>query len=713
MYDIILVAVPYTYISVPPLAPAVLRGAAESEGYTVKTIDLGMELYKQCGYDRAQFDHIQEYFIASEYTQFTQDDIQLINTFIDVSAQLLIDIPSRYIGISVFSYYAHLFAYKLLTKIRELDSLREIVVGGPGCATEPSSALKSVQSLTGIEKITPYGKFLHKRKLTDHVILGDGEQALITLLSNGAVKKKTNHIVDYKNIVLPYANFDDYELSKYPGQLNKGYPQLPIFGSKGCVRNCDFCDVNGIQGKFRFRTGKNIVSEILYLADRYDIRDFNFTDSLVNGSLSSFMEWISELAEYNKANPKKRITWNGSWICRPIGQMPQKYYAIMAESGCESVSTGFESGSNNVLLAMDKKTNVAAYYHEVEQFTKHGIKVVGLFLIGHWSEQWDDFLKTCDFLYNMIPHSRSGQLIGINPGVTGIVLPNTPIAGTESDETKLDIHSMEIWWNKNNPTLTAKERYFRLMLVIRLCKDLKIRIIDNSLPWAYTVLQRESDILIDFYQKQTAGLEITSSAERAYMNYDSFLKLILTRNAKRTIDLEFEIESAVSNEPPSLLITFNNNVLMDVPVIKGQHKFKFAPPPEQLNRLTIKFYNKKPTDTVVSPEGEILNDTFLVINKMSVDGIELTTDYEFFYNNISYIEQGEKVTPKQGFWVNDAELMLAFENPFFVDYGHRSDKNSVYDCLMITSTNVASSYYETADEVYMSKIVEILQTFPV
>lgn len=705
MYDIIIVAVPYTHINVPPLAPAVLKGVAEAEGHRVKAVDLGMELYKECNLDLKKFNRLQEYFISSTYETFNPDDIKFLDEFILKWANYLAEAPTKFVGISIFSYFAHLFTLRLAEEIRKINPTKQIVLGGAGCSTESSATVKSLYNLTKIESMLSFGKLMSRRKLVDHVILGDGEQALLDLLNEDTIDNSLNYEVNYKTLELPFANFDDYDLWKYPGQLNKGYPQMPIFGSKGCVRNCDFCDVNAVQGRFRFRTGKNIFKEILFLAEKYGIRDFNFTDSLVNGSLSSFMEWVSALAEYNNANPDKRITWNGSWICRPIGQMPQKYYQIMAESGCESLTTGFESGSDRVLTAMVKKTNVAAFKYEMEQLSKYNIKVLGLFIIGHWAETWEDFVETCDFLYYLTPYSRNGQLIGINLGAGAGLIANTPAAAHVMSETE------EIWWNDKNPNLTAKERYFRWLLADRICRDLKIPVLDNTLGYIYASLQRTSSEYREFYSARTAGLELSSSAESAYMNYRDFLDSIVQRNYVKQVTLEFEFECHAISNLPKLQIIFNGQNLFDQSVNQGTIPLQFNTETQHTNTLKIRFYNKKPNDTEVSESGEILRDTYVLIKSMIIDKINITTDYDYFREHTVYTVNQISSDSSAGFWMNESELTITFEAPFWIDYAKKSDKNFKYGVSIITELSMPPT--DIDDEYYIKNIVKMLQAMDV
>ena len=98
-------------------------------------------------------------------------------------------------------------------------------------------------------------------------------------------------------------DYSDYEIDQY--MWDKSGPMIPITGSKGCVRNCDFCDVRFQFGKYQFRTGKDIAKEMISLSQKHGYRKFQFTDSLVNGSLkvmkdlsSNKVIGLNEIKEY-------------------------------------------------------------------------------------------------------------------------------------------------------------------------------------------------------------------------------------------------------------------------------------------------------------------------------------------------------------------------------------------------------------------------------
>jgi radical SAM superfamily enzyme YgiQ (UPF0313 family) len=291
MTDIVFLSIPYAHITAPPLGISVLNGVAKAHGFTAKSVDLALELYKACNISGRDFENTQ--------IKLRSPDSLTVEPFVDEFFDRWIDTillwNPKYIGISVFSYYMHFSTFYLCNKLKQRHSNVKIVLGGAGVGTPIHKEVAMIAGATTGQQMITYGEFMKIKKLADYVIVGDGEQAIVDLLSgNSELDNPKFNLADYKQ-ELPFSNFDDFNLRDYPGHLGKGYPQLPIFTSKGCVRNCDFCDVNVVQQKFRFRQGANVVKEMMYLADRYNIRDFNFTDSLVNGSLKSMIEWVTEL----------------------------------------------------------------------------------------------------------------------------------------------------------------------------------------------------------------------------------------------------------------------------------------------------------------------------------------------------------------------------------------------------------------------------------
>jgi tRNA A37 methylthiotransferase MiaB len=468
MYDIIFCSIPYSNLDQIYSAPAILKGVAHANGYRAKTIDFGITLLNLCNRDINLFNSVQNYFISPGNT-LTAKEAQILDKFYKKILNFFKKNPTRYIGFSVFSIYTHKPAYDITKLLRDNNINAKIVIGGRGVKIPIYDITSTGIAITKLDRTISYGELLKKKKLVDYVIVGDGEDAIVDLL-NGIVKETDDNRSDTFDYPLP--NYDDYQFKEY---LHNNNIPFPITGSKGCVRDCDFCDIKFQFGKYRYRNGKDIAKEMIFIAENFGFRKFQFTDSLVNGGLKSLEEFCTIIADYNNHHTDK-LTWSGQYICRPESQMPKRLYKLMAESGAEGLTIGAESGSNHVLEMMNKKTTVEALFSELEQFRKHGLTCVLLTFAGHWSETFNDFIDHCRMFVNLVPYARSGTISSITIGTPAAILDGTP---GMRDVEKFKIHLDDeignyLWVSELNPTNNYKERIYRRLTVSRLVSKLKI-----------------------------------------------------------------------------------------------------------------------------------------------------------------------------------------------------------------------------------------------
>lgn len=703
MTDIVFLSIPYAYVNSPPLGISVLNGVAKAHGFIAKSVDLALELSKACASVGRDFENTQIKMRSPE--SLTVDPF--VDEFFDRWVDTILSWNPKYIGISVFSYYMHFSAFYLCSKLKQRHHNVKIVLGGAGVGTPTIKELAVITGATTAQQMVTYGEFMKIKKLADYIIVGDGDQAIVDLLSGNADPNNTNfNLADYKQ-ELPFSNFDDFDLRDYPGQLGKGYPQLPIFTSKGCVRNCDFCDVNLVQQKFRFRQGTNVVKEMMYLADRYNIRDFIFTDSLVNGNLKSMIEWVTELAEYNRANPDKKITWSGSWICRPIGQIKEHIYKLLSESGCETLSIGAESGSNRVLKAMDKKTNVEALMYETDMFYKHNIKFITLLVVGHWAEHWDDFLATIYMLYRLKKYVKTGNFVAISLGTTMSVISGSPM-DRRPEINQLEVVHHSIWWTPVNPSLTAKERYSRLLLLEKFSAEFNLPVMERVLPYVNNFFQKNFGQIERFYKEKTRDIDRqTQYAEFYLKNFDQFVNLIESAHPSQPHRIELEVNAHSTYSDPGLTVSFNDQVLFSQLITEGNHSFVFDNLNTSLyNTILIKFTNKDVNDTIVDQNGKIIKDKFLEMVKFSVNDVDIFSDIEFYQQSCEYIENDKKTMPKFGFWFNNSTMTLRFEKNFDSWYHVHSKKNTEFNVGIITTTTMKST---VDDHSHRQQLINFLE----
>ena len=471
MLDIIFCALPYSNLDNIYSAPAVLKGVVCEHGYSARTRDFGCDLLNLCNRDGDLFYRVQNYFL----TAVESDGV--IEQFYSDAVEFFINNPSRYIGISVLSIYTHRCVLELLQRLKQAGVESKVIIGGHGLTTPVYPPIRPRFNFSGLEQTVHFVDLLQRRNLVDHVIIGDGEDAILNLLQTqqDTVAQQYSETFRY-----PVPNYDDYNLKDYLIPLDQ--INFPVTGSKGCVRDCDFCDVKSKFGNFRYRSGTDIANEMIEVSSKTGIYKFQFTDSLVNGGLKPFREFLTVMARHNQQHPEQAIQWNGSYICRPQNQAPQDLYELIALSGGQGLAIGAESGSNRVLQAMNKKTTVEALYHELEQFRKHGITCILLMIVGHWSESWEDFVEHCEMLVKITPYVRSGTISAVRLGDIAMLLHGSPsYDNRERNQVVVsEFNPQHIWQCEQYPDNTYKERVYRRLIVSRLAERLRIPTVSNA-----------------------------------------------------------------------------------------------------------------------------------------------------------------------------------------------------------------------------------------
>ena len=174
----------------PPCAPAVLKGIVESHGFSMTLYDSSIDLQHDiCDNDLHLYNQLINYFITST-SNFRYKP--LIDEFYTHVIEKIQKQDTRFVAFSVFSVYTHRATYDILTRLR-LVSHVPVVLGGRGLTTRPNLAI--LDSLSTIEKISNFSDIIKKRSLADHMILGDGEDAIVDLLAGSyCAHADTRHV---------------------------------------------------------------------------------------------------------------------------------------------------------------------------------------------------------------------------------------------------------------------------------------------------------------------------------------------------------------------------------------------------------------------------------------------------------------------------------------------------------------------------------------
>lgn len=446
----VVVTIPPSDTTRPPAAGAIVSAVCAAQGHEVTAIDLQIELNDSLRQQNLSKDPFDAVFYDSAL-EFDLEQQAVIERFISESVDRVVAMNADYILLSLFSYLAQKFALEFLVRLRPRTQA-QIVIGGSGVTA------------TTFDEANQFGETMLKRGLVNAFITGEAENALVEYFQTGAGAginaRDFAQITDLDSAIKPDYSF--YNLDNYHSA--QGTREVVIVGSRGCVRSCTFCDVVKTWPKYRYRSGANIAAEIIHNYETHGVRDFLFSDSLVNGSLKAFDDMCAALARYRFNN---QISWRGQYIVRPQNTVPQRHFDLLKESGCRELFVGIETGSDRVRWQIGKKfTNDDIEYH-LEGFERAGIAALFLFFTGYATETLEDHHETLRMFPRWQRFVASGTISAIETLNILTILPGSPLEKIARDNRYHFLPNANgtpnnlFWINPANPRLTFPERLRR------------------------------------------------------------------------------------------------------------------------------------------------------------------------------------------------------------------------------------------------------------
>jgi hypothetical protein len=396
-YDIVLATIPIQQtMRCLPVAPAYLKAVVQQAGFTCRTFDLNIDLWKcirddwnndyedmwnSIGLRNMEYDAFMEYWDRSFY---------------NIALRWIEQIRScdpRWLGFSVFHKFnvSVFFLRWLLSLARALLPNTKLMVGG--------------NAIT----VSDLGSSLMSDGLVDAYVRGEGEYPILELLKGSLDVPGVNgnefiQIGDLNS--LPRADYSDYSIDDYGGCF---YVEL----TRGCIRNCKYC--LKVLPRFRSRRGSNVAEEMMQLQKAYGSKEFEFSDCACNNDLEQFRECLERLIHYYDNNIMQEVYLTGSVSCFPRDIMGAEMYSLMGRADFSTVGVGVESGSERIRYHMGKRFTDEDVDFMLEQCAKNGIYVGVAIIVGYPLETEEDFQKTMD-LFSRNAHLKDS--IGVWLGAT-------------------------------------------------------------------------------------------------------------------------------------------------------------------------------------------------------------------------------------------------------------------------------------------------------
>jgi hypothetical protein len=453
--------------NVPKLEPfylsptlAMLKGACNFAGINSLTIDFNVDFVNTC--DQRNIDYHVHMVNVSKYAIANEELKKVSHELISNWALELISHQPELIAISVFSYFGQYFARELCVEIKRLNPAIKIILGGAGITDSITTGPR-------------FAKELQQKSIVDYYIEGEAEIAWPMFLSKFfdlGIEENSISTDNFLNIAyLPdYSDFDINGYNKF--RTTEGFLWLPVTGSRGCVRNCTFCEIPATW-KFVQKNADNVRKEVasaLAVADQLHI---HFTDSLVNGSLSGFDKILDNLIELQSINT---FQWGGQYIIR---QGKVEDWGKIKKSGCRILEIGMETGSDSLRYEMDKRFKNEDLVHALEMMKQHNIKCVLLMFCGYPTETPEQFNETLEF-FKLIQCYADSSVRAVQLNFSFCVYKDTPLYNSRrAIELKLTPDPAQ-WTCGTNPELTFMERTRRRLVTQEHLEDLGFKMASNT-----------------------------------------------------------------------------------------------------------------------------------------------------------------------------------------------------------------------------------------
>jgi len=189
-------------------------------------------------------------------------------------------------------------------------------------------------------------------------------------------------VKDLDLLPLPQADF-------LPLPPRKDELWIPVQTRRGCPLSCSYCSTGEIEGRTLRRRSPDIVVEWIVQWRKAGVHQFYFVDNTFNLPASYAKEICRKLIDRDL-----NIRW---WsILYPKG-VDKELVAYLARAGCEQVSIGFESGSEQILKSMNKKFTLEEVRQISEMLSEYGIRRMGFLLLGSPSETRESVEKSLLF----------------------------------------------------------------------------------------------------------------------------------------------------------------------------------------------------------------------------------------------------------------------------------------------------------------------------
>jgi radical SAM superfamily enzyme YgiQ (UPF0313 family)/MoaA/NifB/PqqE/SkfB family radical SAM enzyme len=510
---IALVLAPAWGVDSPSYALALLAAVLRNSGLAANVFDINNMIYRTYKDDdkhRQLWDWEQSSFWLNSklVSQYIGNNSELLDRMVEA---VLANSPDV-VGFTVYMTTKYM-SLEMACRIKKKRKDVIIVFGGSECQRKTN------------------WKELIEQECVDAVILDDADSSFpefVSLIGSGGtfkscpgvVYKSAGEIIDcgdrepIKLDELPFADFSDFDFKAY-----KCANHIKLAFSRGCTEQCAYCSARCVWRGFRTMSAERIFREIKFQVEQYrgrfgydDVIYIMFLDSLVNGNMQVFKEWIAMLAQEcgNNSGLFSRFSWGAQVIIRK--EMTLEIAQLAKNSGCVELNYGIESGSAKVLKEMRKRYTPEIAQNVIFDINRAGIPTKANFMFGFPTETEDDFLQTLDFI------RRNGRFITqIYPSRTFCAIERFSYLDENKEKFSIaaDTCGNYLFWESQegrNNYLVRLDRYSRF------CKEV-IKINPQALETGVSDIERDNCLCLGQYYQYCGDFRMAIESYSKYLKY--------------------------------------------------------------------------------------------------------------------------------------------------------------------------------------------------
>lgn len=443
MVDVCLVQMPYSTLYTPSLALGILKSCLVREGFSCRVFygdiafadAVGLETYRKfldkriihqfaemsfagsVWYDEEESAPVEQYVeniyreylekvvyplegVKEEYFELLKKVGKIVPGYLKKLSEDILNEKPLIVGCSS-NFQQNNASFAILKEIKKAAPHIITIMGGSNCGLEAGQAIASevewVDYTFSGEGELPVPEFCR-------LVRKYGKDIPISELPEGVMSAQTaeRELVFHKTMNLddiPLPDFGEYfaEVDK-TSWMNKNEISLTAESSRGCwwreKQGCTFCGLCMKDGQYRRKSPKHFLQELLAQSDRYGIRRFFLTDSILsNEMVLEFPKLVDALSE----NPGFLL------FAEVKSNMGPEELRNLKRAGFHTVQPGIEAIQDDLLKRMNKGNRAIRHLEFLKSAQQCKMKLSWNLLFGFPEEERKWVEETLD-LIPMLTH---------------------------------------------------------------------------------------------------------------------------------------------------------------------------------------------------------------------------------------------------------------------------------------------------------------------